>query len=129
MMAELMAERVQKRSKRRDILTHRRSHPQTNQHGLGMVIPEQFHYPVFSGSKRSGCEQLDAAGRGLVKLRCFCQKLRTTTANIRRLSRFHVRFDGMCDSEQRAVLRQIERPDPVTFQITCAVSVVWWSVR
>jgi hypothetical protein len=40
MVATFVAERVQESSERRDFLAHRRSHPQADQHGLGMVVPE-----------------------------------------------------------------------------------------
>jgi hypothetical protein len=129
MVAKLVAKRIQKCSERRDFLAHRSPHPQADQHALGMVIPEQFSYPVFSGSKRSGCEHSDATARGLIKLRGFCQKLSTGTADIRSFFGLHGYLNGFSNCGQKSVLRQIERPNPITFQITCAVCGVWWGVR
>ena len=66
-MAELMAEGVQKRSMGSDFLTHRRPHPQADQHALRVVVAEQFGHPVFANPQRPGCQHPDTAGWGSVE--------------------------------------------------------------
>lgn len=68
-VAELMAQGVQECSKGRDFLPHRRPHPQPNQHAFGIVVSEEFGYPVFSDFQGSRGEHPDAAGRGFVECR------------------------------------------------------------
>ena len=82
MVAELVAQRVEERSEGRDFLPHRRTHPQSNQHAFGIVVPEQFGHPVFSDFQGSGCEHPDGEGRGFVECRCFCQELGASTAYV-----------------------------------------------
>jgi len=67
-VAELVAEGAQERPERRDLLPHRRPHPYSDQHGLGIVVAEKLAGPVFTDSQRSGCEHADAAYRRSVEL-------------------------------------------------------------
>ena len=63
----------------------------------------------------------DGAGREFVEIRGGCEQLVAGAANIGSLACPHARFDGLCNREQAAVLRQVQSPNPVTLQEACAV--------
>ena len=56
-MAELVAEGAEERAERGDLFPDGGSHPETDEHGFGIVVPEQFHgrtalaYPNRAGRK------------------------------------------------------------------------------
>ena len=128
-LAEFVTERAQECSKGRDLLTHCRPHPHSDQHGFGIVVTEQLCRPIFADSQRSGCEHTDAAVRDFVELRCGLQKLSAGEAGVRTRSAAHRGFDGFRAREQASVLWQVERPNAVAFEETCAVRLAWRSVR
>lgn len=59
-MAEFVAERAQKRAKRRDFLPHRRAHPDPDQHGVGAIVSEKFARPAFANAQRPGRQDANA---------------------------------------------------------------------
>jgi hypothetical protein len=52
MVAELVAQRAQKRSERGDFLAHCRSHPHADEHRVGRVVPEELSNPEGCDRRR-----------------------------------------------------------------------------
>src|SRR5712692_8282527 len=109
-VAELVAQGAQKCSKGRNLLPHRRPHPQADQHGLGTIVAEKFCRPVFAHSKRSGCKHANAAVWDFIEPRCRIQKFGAGAADISTRPGCHRRFYGFRTCEQASVLRQVESP-------------------
>ena len=59
MMAKLVAEGAEERAERGDLFTDGGPHPETDEHGFGIVVPEQLYgrtalaYPKRAGRKYS----------------------------------------------------------------------------
>ena len=128
MMAELVAEGAEKCSKGRDLFSHRRAHPHPNEHRLGIVIPEQLCGPAFPNSQGTCCEHANAALRCFVELCGLIEKICAGAADSHSCPVRHRHFDGPGGRKQAPVLRQIERPDPITFQKISMIRLAWWSV-
>src|SRR5262249_36760459 len=67
-VTELMAQRAQKRSERRDFLADSCSHPHTNQQGGRVVVAEKFGGRIFPHAQRSGGKHAHSTLRNFVKL-------------------------------------------------------------
>ena len=62
MMAELVTKRAEKNSERCDFLSHRRSRPDADQHGIGAVVSEQFAGPAFANPQGARRENTNPWG-------------------------------------------------------------------
>ncbi len=113
-VAEFVTERAQERSEGCDLVSHRRSHPHPDHHGLGSVVSEKFHGPLFPHIQRPGGKHTDAAIWDLVEVRCSFEKIRAGAADLRDLRSRHCRVDRACNYGQRAVIRHYEGRDPLT---------------
>src|ERR1035438_8482929 len=81
-MAKLVAEGAQKRTVRGDLFLDGGPHPETDEQGFGMVVPEQPNSrTAFADSKRAGSKYADPGLPNQVETRCNRQKLRTCLAN------------------------------------------------
>jgi hypothetical protein len=67
MVAELVTQGAQKRAEACHFLTGR-PHPQPDEHGSGVVVPEQFRRPVLADFQWSGGEDTDAAFRDTIEV-------------------------------------------------------------
>ena len=93
-MAEFMAKGAQKRTKGCDLLSYRRTHPDSDQHSFGRVVSEKFGRPTFTNSQWSGGKHADSANRDLVELGCGIEKFLTGTPDLLACSCVDCRSDG-----------------------------------
>jgi hypothetical protein len=128
MVTEFMAKRAQERAEGRNLFTHGRPHPDSDQHGFGRVVPEEFGGPAFAYSQWSGGKHADSASGDFVELSCGIQKLFAGTVDIPAGPGLDRRTDGFRDQGQTPVLGKIESLDPVTFQKSGAVGPAWWNI-
>jgi len=70
-MAKLVAEGAEERAERGDLFPNGGSHPETDEHRFGMVIPKQLdRRAAFANSQRAGCKHSDPWRANLVETRC-----------------------------------------------------------
>jgi len=67
-MTELVTKRAKERSERGDFLLNGGPHPNSNEHGLRAIIPEQFACPVLANSQGPSREDANATFRNFVEL-------------------------------------------------------------
>jgi hypothetical protein len=73
-VAELMAERTQKCAEGCDLLADGCPHPDPDQHGLGVVVPEKFRGPTaLADAEGAGGQDADFRPLNLVEISCHGQ--------------------------------------------------------
>src|SRR5215813_1618434 len=98
-MAELVAQGAQERSKGSHIFSHRSSHPYSDQHRFRSVISKEFCRPAFTDSQRTSRKHTEPAIRDFVGSGAEGQKPGACTPYIRDILRSHRLLNGLGDCE------------------------------
>ncbi len=128
MMAELVAQRAQERSERGHFLAHGSPHPHADQHGIRVIVAEEFRSAVAADSQRSRGEHANVARGNVVEIGCSTKKLCARAAEVRRLVRLHSTLDGFRYQGEGAACRQVQRSHPIAGNERGPILFPRWSV-
>jgi hypothetical protein len=127
-MAELMAQSAQECSKRSDVFANSCPHPDTNLHGIRVIVAEEFRGRVLPNPKWSGCQHADAALRHLIKIRRSSNEVVTDLPDILHVFGFHGRFNRACNFCESSISRQRDDFEAITVHKEPEVCFTRWGV-
>src|ERR1700693_4675796 len=129
MVAKLVTESAQERSERRDVLSNRGSHPDSNNFCTRVIVTKQLGLGMFSNAQGPSSQHAGRAGRHLIKIRGTRNELFASPANVSRCASLHRHFYSCGNAGQFSIGRQQERIESIAVDKESQVLISRRSIR